>query len=131
MNALQIILPISVLVLSTLLKLFIDRTISLPVFIETILEIPVNVIFLSISLMTGYTISGAINNPSNGICSILIQICIAIINILLWRRSRSRFDKQHFKMMVVYLSINYFISIYSFIQILLIITGGENAIIQL
>jgi hypothetical protein len=56
MTSLQYILPIILLLLAFLLKLLIDQTANLPLFVRAIAELPVDVAFLAISFVAAYAI---------------------------------------------------------------------------
>ena len=57
MSALEIWLPGCILVLAFVLKLFVDRVAGVPDFIAALIELPVDIAFLAISLVAAFTIS--------------------------------------------------------------------------
>ena len=93
MDILEIALPASLLILAFLLKLLIDRTASLPYFIEATLELPVDIAFLATSFIVAFTISTP-PKVREGLFAFTIYVIGSIIVVFLWRRSRTYFEKQ-------------------------------------
>ena len=89
---LDIVLPIAVLLLSFLLKLCIDRTVEIPLFVRSIYELPVDIIFLTISFLVAYTISSNDELKNNGLFYCFIFLIVSIVNVIIWRRSVKLFE---------------------------------------
>jgi len=111
----EIILPISILVLAFLLKLFIDRNAEAPLMIKSIYELPADIIFLTISFLAGYAITKGTDN-STELTYLLIFIIIAVINVVLWRRSISLFEQGKKWISIIPTFFNYVITIYCLIK---------------
>ncbi|MBY6135130.1 hypothetical protein KUV61_04775 [Nocardioides marinus] len=109
---LDLVLPISVIALAFTVKLFVDRSTSLPDFVASILELPVDIMFLAISLMVGLAIASADGENEHTIYLILL-IILAIIVVGLWRKSAMFFENEHFKMSVGLAVASYTISVTS------------------
>ena len=108
MDYIEIALPLALLFLAFLLKLLIDRSADRPMLGAAILELPVDIIFLSISLIVAFTIS----NPSNikeGLFSFVVYIIISIFVVFLWRRSVSAFESNQYILCPILAGINYLI----------------------
>lgn len=91
-NHLEIVLPIAVLLLSFLLKLFIDRTVEIPLFIRSIYELPVDIMFLTISFLVAYTISATEVQKNSGLFFCFIFLIVSIANVIIWRRAVKLFE---------------------------------------
>lgn len=109
---LEIVLPIALVILAFLLKLFIDRCATVPLIIHSTYEIPVDIIFLTLSFATAYTIS-APANIGEGMCSLFTFLIVALINIVLWRRSIHLFERDYKFYSAVLFILNASISGYS------------------
>ncbi|STD59666.1 hypothetical protein [Empedobacter falsenii] len=114
MEHLEIILPITLLFLAFILKLSIDRSIKAPNIIQAICELPVDMIFLSISFLIAFTISKP-NDPSEGLFFTIAFICIAVLTVILWRKSLILFEKNN-NWWILLLLINMLISFFSIFQ---------------
>jgi hypothetical protein len=90
MSALEIVLPIVILVLSFLMKLFVDRSPDLPSLIETTYELPIDIIFLAITFAAAFAITNSAQS-GRGLFHFSIYIGLAIIIIVMSRRSNKLF----------------------------------------
>lgn len=110
MNYLEIILPLTLLILSFVYKLFIDQSIDIPIAIKSLCELPVDMIFLSISFLLAFTISDN-ENRDEGLVYWVIFIIIASVVVFLWRRSVKSYDNGKNKTFLSLLAINLLITI--------------------
>ena len=78
-----------------LVKLVVDRSATLPDFISAILALPVDIIFLSASLLAGHVISSP-NSLKEGLVLFIGCICLSLVVVLLWRRSDGHFTKDRY-----------------------------------
>ena len=88
----EIALPGVLLLAKFLLKLVVDRSASLPDFISAILALPVDIVFLSASLLAGHVISSP-DNVKEGLILFTGCICLSLVIVLIWRRSEGQFTK--------------------------------------
>jgi hypothetical protein len=123
LSNLEIIMPIAVLVLSFLSKLFIDRSTTMPQTIESILEFPVDITFLAISLIVGFTISPT-GNPRDGMAWFALYMIFAILIVFLWRRSVKCFDNGWSWWLLFCAIINYPLAIYALINAIQLVSKG-------
>ena len=114
MEHLEIILPVALLFLAFILKLSIDRSIQTANMIESICELPVDMIFLAISFLVAYTISTQ-SNPSNGLFYTISFIGLAVINVILWRKSLKLYDNRN-KWWILLFFLNVVISSWAILQ---------------
>jgi hypothetical protein len=91
----EIALPGVLLLAKFILKLVVDRSATLPDLISAILALPVDIIFLSASLLAGHVISSS-GNPKEGLILFIGCICLSLIVVLLWRRSEGMFTKDKY-----------------------------------
>lgn len=91
----EIALPGVLLLAKFLLKLVVDRSATLPDFISAILALPVDVVFLSASLLAGHVISSP-SSPREGLVLFIGCICLSLVIVLLWRRSDGLFTKDKY-----------------------------------
>lgn len=108
MNSLEVILPVALLLLAFLLKLAIDRNVDIPIAIQSLCELPVDIVFLSISFAIAYTISDVSQN-SEGLLYCFTFLIISVLVVLIWRKSIKLFDSNN-KWWILLLSINLFLS---------------------
>lgn len=86
MHILEAILPFLLLFLCFLLKLLIDRSVTLPQFINAAFELPVDIAFLSLAFIVAFTISDP-ENVQEGMIRFIIYLIGTICIVFLWRRS--------------------------------------------
>lgn len=110
MDSLEIALPVTLLVLAFLLKLLIDRASTAPIFIQSLLELPVDIAFLAMSFVIAYTINAG-DKVGEGLLLFLIYIVSSIVIVFFWRRANSSFESNNFLITGLLTSINYFGSI--------------------
>jgi hypothetical protein len=88
-------LPGLLLLAKFVVKLVVDRSATLPDFISAILALPVDIVFLSASLLAGHVISSP-GNVKEGLVLFLGCICLSLIIVFLWRRSDGQFTKDRY-----------------------------------
>ncbi|GLG82262.1 MULTISPECIES: hypothetical protein [Acinetobacter calcoaceticus/baumannii complex] len=118
---LSIILPVIVLVLSFSLKMFIDRQTTAHDAISSALELPVDIIFLSISLIVGFILVPRADTLTGFVwfCAYLI---LAIVIVFIWRRSTNMHINNGKYIGLGFL--NYLLSISSLYFSIKLLTGG-------
>lgn len=89
---LDIVLPIILIIIAFLLKLFMDRNATLPHFIKSLYELPVDIVFLGLTFTTAFTISEA-SHMAKGMFYLFVFLVIALINVVLWRRSTTLYEQ--------------------------------------
>jgi K+ transporter len=123
-------LPILLLIFAFLLKLFISREVGWPDFFESLCELPVDVMFLSISFITVSVISVKHDHSSGMLVFIILNIVLIPV-ILIWRSSRKKLDDQK-KSWIIFTSLNLlftsFIALYSLNQVKLNLNRHDNEI---
>lgn len=113
MNPLDFILPLILLAITYSLKLFIDQVVDFPATIKSVCELPIDIVFLSISLLIAIAISNS-DIRIDGIVYMLGNFVAAIIIVFLSKRSISNFTLSTANNRWKYfLSINMFISVMS------------------
>jgi hypothetical protein len=121
MASVQIGLPAAILLMAFLLKLFIDRTASNPDIIQALLELPVDVTFLAISLIAGFTISTP-SRIQDGLLHFVIYLAGAILIVVLWRRSIRYFDSKRIFPTTIISILNFFLCIYGLLKAINLLT---------
>ncbi|WP_347923673.1 hypothetical protein [Pontimicrobium sp. SW4] len=124
MEHLEIILPLTLLVLAFGLKLSIDRNIEVPNIIQALCELPVDVIFLSISFLIAFTISKPAD-PSEGLFLTIAFIVVSVLVVILWRKSLKLYERKN-NFWVLLLCINMAISIFALMQSTGVLLKTEN-----
>lgn len=91
----KFLLPLILLGLQFGLKFFIDRRATAFNFVTAILEIPISMLFLTLSLISAYIIAskGDVQYPFMMFVAIVILL---IFCIFFWRRSVEHFEKENF-----------------------------------
>lgn len=125
MTSLEITMPVVLLGLSFMLKLFIDRSTTAPDAIVSTLELPVDITFLSISLIVGYTIAPS-GDSKAGLAWFAFYMFAAIFIVFLWRRSIKNFDSGSQKTVILLAGVNYFLAITALVNSVSLITGSAN-----
>ncbi|MBJ2181606.1 MULTISPECIES: hypothetical protein [Pseudomonas] len=125
MDRLELFMPAIVLGLSFMLKLFIDRSTTMPQAIESTLELPVDITFLAISLVVGFTISPT-GNPREGMAWFAFYMFAAIFIVFFWRRSIKYFDVGHVKSVVCLAGANYLMAIFALVNSVNLVMGNAN-----
>lgn len=110
MEHLDIILPILLLFLTYGVKLLVDQAVEVPMAIKSLCELPIDIIFLSMSFLIAIIISSNENRNASFLC-IMIFFFLSLIIVLLSKRSILNFDKRINKNWILYLSINFLIAI--------------------
>jgi hypothetical protein len=111
MNNLETILPIAILLLAFLLKLAIDRNVEAPTLIKAIYELPVDIVFLSLSFLAAHTIS-VTTIKNDGLFGCFVITIISVLNVILWRRSIRLFEASKIGLSILLTAINYFTTVY-------------------
>jgi hypothetical protein len=119
-------MPAIVLGLSFTLKLFIDRSTTAPQAVESTLELPVDITFLAISLVVGFTISPS-GDAREGMAWFAFYMFAAIFIVFLWRRSIRQFDSGSIGTVVFLAGANYFIAVTALVNAIGIVMGASNA----
>lgn len=109
MDYIEIGLPIFILTLAFFYKLSVDRAVNVPNLVQSICELPVDIIFLSISFMAAYTISEP-KGLVKGLGFCLIFVLLAFIIVILWRKSLKLFENRS-KWWILLLCLNLMLSI--------------------
>jgi len=125
LTSIEIIMPVVVLGLSFMLKLFIDRSTTAPDAIVSTLELPVDITFLSISLIVAYTIAPS-GDSKAGLAWFAFYMFAAIFIVFLWRRSIKSFDAGSRKPVIFLAGANYFLAITALVNSINLITGGAS-----
>ena len=90
----EIALPGTLLLTKFLLKLFVDRSATLPDIVSAILALPVDIVFLAASLLAAYAITTAAGSKT-GLILFTVCICLSLVVVVLWRRSEDQFTRDH------------------------------------
>lgn len=107
-NVMPIAMPIIVLLLSFSLKLFIDRTTTVNDAITSSLELPVDIAFVSLSLIIGFTISPH-GDPQLGLLWFCSYLIATIFIVVFWKKSINSYITNG--KFFIFGSLNYVISI--------------------
>ncbi|KPA09901.1 membrane protein [Candidatus Magnetomorum sp. HK-1] len=120
---LDLFLPIALVVLSFLLKLFIDQNVTAPLIIKSLYELPVDILFLAMSFIVAFTLS-SYNNINYGLIYLFIFFIIILFSILGWRRSIKLFENNKKIISAIIFIINFNISSFCLISSVNLIIGA-------
>ncbi len=95
----EILLPSAILLLAFLLKLFINRSVKAPDVIKSILELPVDIVFLALSLIAATIISGQLE-VEVGLVLFICYIVGAVFVVIMWRNSEKLFEADRHMTMI-------------------------------
>ncbi|WP_460151953.1 hypothetical protein [Pseudomonas sp. S2_B07] len=90
------ILPVTLLFLSFMVKMSIEREVDLPKALQSLIELPTDIMFLSSSLLIAYIISNK-NNAENGLAGLLGLlgcVIISVLVVLIWRKAENQLSKK-------------------------------------
>lgn|GEM_PF-2925206 len=88
------LLPIVLLGLQFLLKFLVDRRATAFNFFTALLEIPVSILFLSLSLLAAFIIAGK-GSVQFAFFSFPIILVVLLVCLLCWRRAVEHFEKKN------------------------------------
>lgn len=91
---LGVVLPIALVLMAFILKLFMDRSATAPLIIRSLYELPVDVMFLALSFTTAFTIADAMH-MGTGMFHLYVFFIVALVAVVLWRRSILLFESDH------------------------------------
>jgi hypothetical protein len=91
----KFLLPVVLLGLQFSLKFFIDRRATAFNFVTSILEVPINMFFVSLALLAAYIIAGN-GDLQKAFMVFLGILCMLTFCIFFWRRSVEHFEKKYF-----------------------------------
>lgn len=91
MDYVEIGLPSLLLILAFTLKLFVERSTTAPVFVQSLLELPVDIIFLAMSFITAY-ILGASDKAAQGLFVFICYVVASVLLVALSRKSITFFE---------------------------------------
>lgn len=89
----SIILPVALLVLSFLVKMSIEREVDLPKALQSFIELPTDIMFLSSSLVIAYILVNA-SDVGNGLLWFVGCVVLSIVVVLLWRKAEAQLVKK-------------------------------------
>jgi len=122
----EIALPGILLLAKFALKLFVDRSATLPDIVAALLSLPVDIVFLAASLLAGYAIT-VHDNPKAALFWFVLCLVIAIFNVVFWRRSDDYFARDQYFVTVSFASLNYCLSVGALVFALdLLVTGAAR-----
>lgn len=92
-RSLDLAVPAALLLVTFLLKLFIDRRVEFPMFIAALCELPVEMGFLATSFIAAFTMAST-EQTGIGFFLFVVYTLAVIVTVVLWRRSQHMFDVQ-------------------------------------
>lgn len=106
----EIALPGTILFVKFLLKLLVDKSVTLVDATLATIAFPVDVIFLALSLNAGFIISHP-SKAHDGVVQFCAFLGLAVLSVFLWRRSDSCFlNKKKLTHTVVIATLNFALS---------------------
>lgn len=106
----KFVIPVILLTVQFSFKFFVDRRATAYNFVVAILEVPISIIFITLSLTGGFIVTGKSQLKEAFIIFLLI-ILLLFFCILFWRRSVEHFEKKNFGYTVLLGVLNFFLSI--------------------
>jgi len=84
---LEVILPIFILCMSFAFKLCIDKDVSLPATMEALYELPVDTMFLSVSLIAAAIMQTEKYKNSDLMVWFIAGILLTVVSVVIWRKT--------------------------------------------
>ena len=124
MEHLNIILPGLLVLIAFLLKLIVNQEVDIPKTIESLLGLPVDIVFLALTFSVAFTLS-SVENQREGLFYCFVGFIIAMIVVLFWKISQSLFvDKR--KIWILLLFINLTLAGFAVYKSIEILTNSED-----
>ena len=123
---LNIFLPIALILIAFLLKLFMDRVVNAPLAIKSIYELPVDILFLSSSFTVAYTLTSS-TNIKNGLAHFFVFLIVILLSVVAWRRSIKFFEEKKRVFSVLIFVINIAASSFCLIIAIKLMVGAFHA----
>ncbi len=123
---LEVFIPFVLLAIGFLLKLFIGRSWDTATALQSMCELPVDIVLLALSFVVAFTIS-KVNDQSLGLSYCLLGILVTIIIVSLWRFSLNLFMKKN-QFWILLFSLNFFVASYSIRESIKLIYGTQTII---
>lgn len=89
----SIILPVALLVLSFFVKMSIEREVDLPKALQSFIELPTDIMFLSSSLVIAYILANSAD-IGNGLLWFVGCVVLSILVVILWRKAEIQLAKK-------------------------------------
>jgi hypothetical protein len=121
-NHLEVALPFILVVIAFLLKVFMDRSVTVPVLLRSLYELPVDIVFLAISFSIAATISQSEKREEGLLLSFVFLVAV-LLSVVAWRRSILLFEINHKKWSIVIFLINFLGASYCLIKGISILVG--------
>ena len=122
MWTLDVILPGIILAMAFLMKLFVDRSPDLPIFIEATYALPVDIVFLSMTFAAASCISKP-TQAGTGLEHFAVYVLLAVLSIFLYRRSNTLFDSDEYFTSACLSLLNFPIAFASLIDSVKLVSG--------
>lgn len=122
-NNLNIFLPIALIIIAFILKLFMDRSVDAPLAVKSLYELPVDILFLSLSFIVAFIIFSP-TNINNGLTHLFAFFIVILISVVGWRRSIKLFEKNRKKFSAILFVINFAASSYCLSVAIKLIIGA-------
>ena len=106
----EVIFPLATLLLAACLKFSVARPVTRITALESVFELPVDIMFLALSLLAGGIITQIID-AIDGFVTCVIFISITIIVCLLWRQSQNFLTQERIAVSATFCIIGYSFSI--------------------
>jgi hypothetical protein len=120
---LEIALPVLLVIIAFIYKLWIDRQVTLILFIHAFYELPVDIYFLSLSFLVASIITPMVASP-NKILYLLIAMVISFLGVIGWRKSITYLENEREPLSGLCFVINCTIAILCLIKSINILMGG-------
>lgn len=118
----ECVLPIILIILAFMLKLFIDKRVKKVDVISNLIDLPFDIIMQATVFIIAFTIIPE-NNIYLGLIFFIFYIILLIIVIVIKGRTREYFDQSRIGLLIGFTSICYLISVPSLIYSILLIVG--------
>lgn len=111
-NIPSIVLPVALLVLSFIVKMSIEREVDLPKALQSFIELPTEIMFLSSSLVIAFILSHSTykSEVDDGLLYFVGCLILSIVVVLLWRKAEFQLSKKSWKAFWIS-ALSYFIAI--------------------
>ncbi len=125
MDKIQVLLPIALVVIAFILKVFMDRSATAPLIVRSLYELPVDILFLSLSFATASIIASQ-NLAGDGLLYLFLLFIATLVVVVAWRRSISLFESEYKKWSATVFVVNAIGSGYCLSKAISLLTGATE-----
>ena len=108
-------MTVIILIIAYGLRLFIDQVADKQLTIEATYQFPVDLVFAALTFAAAFVVGKSHSNTVGGIY-FAVYIVVAMVSVVLYRRSRKQFDADKFRLSITLFLLNMLIALTTFVS---------------